>query len=63
MRILRCEECPYERSSEDDGKMFHEDPLDPDKLICSDCHNHGEAIADLLVTGKTTYLGMKIELK
>lgn len=63
MHILRCEECAYERSSEDDGKMFHPDPLDPKKRICSDCHDWGEAMADLMVRGKTTYKGFTIELK
>lgn len=63
MRILTCEECGYERSSEDDGKMFHEDPLDPEKCICDSCHRRGEALADLMVTGKTEFHGIMIKLQ
>lgn len=46
MYILVCRECGYERSSEQDGKMFEEDPRNPDELICHDC------ISDLVGQGQ-----------
>lgn len=34
MRILQCEDCGYQRSNEDDGRMFGEDAAG--RLLCSD---------------------------
>lgn len=35
MRILTCNVCGYERSTEEDGRQFSEDKYD--NLICSEC--------------------------
>lgn len=53
MRILKCVVCAYERSSEDDGRMFEDDDLTPGSLICDLCSSIEKGTSELLRTGKT----------
>lgn len=62
MHILTCCVCHYKRSSEDDGRMFEEDILDHEKLVCKECADRERSLAELMVTGKTGHGGVTYEL-
>lgn len=60
MRILKCHPCGYERSSEEDGRIFHDDDLIPGKLVCDPCMKREKHVAEILATGETTVGPFKI---
>lgn len=53
MKILTCHACGYERSSEDEGRIFQEDDLIPGELVCGPCVKREKHVMDILTTGET----------
>jgi hypothetical protein len=53
VRILKCGLCRYERSSEDDGRIMHDDEI-LGGSICDQCLKKSDMMHELIVQGKTT---------